>query len=74
MSVSGSTIYYEPCAIEYEVTGVDNNVSSDDLVLPNGKIKVYAQQNDRTNTITENGVLFSGTHRIGLLIELLEVA
>lgn len=54
MSVSGSTIYYEPCAIEYEVTGVDNNVSSDDLVLPNGKIKVYAQQNDRTNTITEN--------------------
>jgi hypothetical protein len=54
MSISGSEIYSEPCAIEYEISGTDNDVSSDNIVTPNGTIKVYVQQNSKTNTITEN--------------------
>lgn len=54
MSISGSTVYSEPCAIEYEISGTDNNMSSDNLVTPNGAIKVYLQQNSKTDTITEN--------------------
>lgn len=54
MSTSGSEIYSEPCAIEYDISGVNNDVSSDNIVTPNGMIKVYVQQNSKTNTITEN--------------------
>jgi hypothetical protein len=54
MSSSGSEIYSEPCAIEYEIAGTDNNISSDNIVTPNGLVKVYTQQNSKTNTITEN--------------------
>ena len=54
MSSSGSEIYSEPCAIEYEIAGTDDNITSDNIITPNGLIKVYTQQNSKTNTITEN--------------------
>lgn len=52
--MSGSTVYQEPCSVEYEFKNPRLDISKDDLSMPQAYIRVYAQQNSKTNTIKTN--------------------
>jgi hypothetical protein len=52
--MSGSSIYQEPCAIEYSYKNPRFDVSKDDLTMPQAYILIYAQGNTKTNTIKTN--------------------
>jgi hypothetical protein len=52
--MSGSTILDEPCSIEYSYKNPRNDVPKSDLITPGAYIKIYVQQNSKTNTIFEN--------------------
>jgi len=47
--MSGSTIYIEPCAIEYELKNPRFDTPKSDLVTEQAYVRIYAQQNSKTN-------------------------
>jgi len=52
--MSGSSILEEECAIEYAFKNPRNDVPKNDLITPGAYIRIYTQQNSKTNTIFEN--------------------
>jgi hypothetical protein len=52
--MSGSTIFTEECAIDYDFKNPRLDVPEADAVTPQAYIKIYAQQNSKTGTITPN--------------------
>jgi hypothetical protein len=52
--MSGSSILEEPCSIDYSYKNPRNDVPKSDLITPGAYIRIYVQQNSKTNTIFEN--------------------
>lgn len=44
-------LFQEPCIIDYNILGSRNLTRQDDMVLPQGYIKIFAQLNERTEKI-----------------------
>jgi hypothetical protein len=47
-------LYLEPCIIDTEITGNRNLTRQDDVVLPQGYVKIFTQANNRTEKIKPN--------------------
>ena len=47
-------LYSEPCIIDTEITGNRNLTRQDDVVLPQGYVKIFTQANSRTEKIKPN--------------------
>lgn len=52
--MSGSSVYQEVCCIDPEYKNPRLDVSKDDLSMPQAYVRIYAQQNAKTNTIKTN--------------------
>jgi hypothetical protein len=52
--MSGSTIFTEECAIDYDFKNPRFDMPESDAVTPQAYIKIYTQQNSKTGTITPN--------------------
>ena len=48
-------VYYsEECIIDYDLVGTRDLIRQDDMVLPQGNVRIYAQLNDKTAKIKPN--------------------